>query len=118
MKAVVLALTLLSFTAFAQDVAQPRSENGRTKTVRGCLSKSGDHYYLGSNRANLYQLTGDTSSFDAQVGKRVEVTGTLTRNDNQQTAAENPNAVSRALSTAPPTIQVRNIKEVEATCGQ
>jgi hypothetical protein len=79
------------------------AEHAATGNVEGCVGGSAGSYTLTDSSGKSYQLAGDTSTLADHVGHQVKVSGTL---------------ASAAASAAggTPTITVKKVKMVSATC--
>jgi hypothetical protein len=91
----------------AQDAQQAATQTGKdaehaaTGNVEGCVGGSAGSYTLTDSSGKTYQLAGDTSSLADHVGHQVKVTGTT---------------ASAAAAGGTPTITVKKVKMVSATC--
>src|ERR671924_199682 len=85
-KLCLLTATLLLSSAwmFAQSTSQSggygsssqSSSSGNETTIEGCLSGSSGNFTLSDKSGKTYQLQGDTSKLEKEVGHQVRVKGT------------------------------------------
>jgi hypothetical protein len=91
----------------AKDAQQTATQTGKdaanaaTGNVEGCVGGSAGSYTLTDSSGKTYQLSGDTSGLSDHVGHDVKVSGSMA-------------AASAAGGT--PTINVKKVKMVSATC--
>jgi hypothetical protein len=87
----------------AQDTQQAATQTAKEASgnVEGCVGGSAGSYTLTDSSGKTYQLAGDTSSLADHVGHQVKVTGTT---------------ASAAAAGGTPTITVKKVKMVSATC--
>jgi hypothetical protein len=90
----------------SQDAQQPASQAPKDAAaggnVEGCVGGSAGSYTLTDSSGKTYQLAGDTSTLADHVGHDVKVSGTL--------------ASAAAAAGGTPTITVKKVKMVSATC--
>ncbi|HEY6308875.1 MAG TPA: DUF5818 domain-containing protein [Candidatus Angelobacter sp.] len=92
----------------AQDAQQAATQAGKdaahaaTGNIEGCIAGSAGSYTLTDSSGKTYQLAGDTAGLSDHVGHDVKVSGTMA------------DAASAAGGT--PTITVKKVKMVSATC--
>lgn len=93
----------------AQDTTQTASQAAKEAgtTVEGCIGGSAGSYTLTESSGKVYQLAGDTSKLGDHVGHDVKVTGTL---------ASSAGAAASSAAGATPTLTVKKVKMVAATC--
>jgi hypothetical protein len=90
----------------AQDAQQTATQAAKDATgagnVEGCVGGSAGSYTLTDSSGKTYQLAGDTSGLADHVGHDVKVSGTM--------------ASAAAAAGGAPTITVKKVKMVSATC--
>lgn len=93
----------------AQDAGQTAAQAGKEAgtTVEGCLGGSAGSYTLTDSSGKVYQLAGDTSKLGDHVGHDIKVTGT---------AASSAGAAASSAAGATPTLTVKKVRMVSATC--
>jgi hypothetical protein len=88
-----------------QDAQQAGTQTGKDAAaggnVEGCVGGSAGSYTLTDSSGKTYQLAGDTSGLADHVGHDVKVSGT---------------ASAAAAAGGAPTITVKKVKMVSATC--
>jgi Protein of unknown function (DUF5818) len=91
----------------AQDAQQAATQAGKdaahaaTGNVEGCVGGSAGSYTLTDSSGKTYQLAGDTAGLSDHIGHDVKVTGTT---------------ADAAAAGGTPTITVKKVKLVSATC--
>jgi hypothetical protein len=90
----------------AKDATQTASQAGGS-SVEGCIGGSAGSYTLTDSSGKVYQLAGDTSKLGDHVGHDVKVTGTV---------ASSAGAAAAGAAGATPTLTVKKVKMVAATC--
>jgi hypothetical protein len=95
-----------------QDATQTAQQAGKdaaaaATTVEGCIGGSAGSFTLTDNAGKVYQLSGDTSKLGDHVGHDVKVTGTV---------ASAAGAAASSAAGATPTLTVKKVKLVSATC--
>jgi len=87
----------------SQDAQQTQTGKDATAggNVEGCVGGSAGSYTLTDSSGKTYQLAGDTSGLADHVGHDVKVSGT---------------ASAAAAAGGAPTITVKKVKMVSATC--
>lgn len=92
----------------AQDAQQTATQAKEAATsVEGCVGGSAGAYTLTDSSGKTYQLAGDTSKLGDHVGHEVKITGTV---------ASAAGAAAAGAAGATPTLTVKKIKMVSATC--
>lgn len=93
-----------------QDASQAASQAGKEaagQTVEGCIGGSAGSYTLTDKSGKTYQLAGDTSKLGDHVGHDVKITGSM---------ASAAGAAAASAGGATPTLTVKKVKMVSATC--
>jgi hypothetical protein len=99
----------------AQDAGQAQQTATQTgkdaaaagTTFEGCIGGSAGSYTLTDSSGKVYQLSGDTSKLGDHVGHDVKVTGTV---------GSAAGAAAAGAVGATPTLTVKKVKMVSATC--
>jgi|SwirhirootsSR3_FD_contig_71_1233192_length_572_multi_2_in_0_out_0_1 hypothetical protein len=101
-------------------MAKESKDTAKTVTATGCVAESGGHYML-NNATTADQTTPMTvalsgGSLKAHVGHKVEITGTMAP-AKKDTMAKESKEPKKDDMAAGPTLNVKNVKMVAATCS-
>lgn len=109
--ALVLALSFGSLTVAAQE----KTTGGKAVTVSGCLQKDGEagEYSITSEDGKRYELRSKTVGLAKHVGRRVSVTGTQMREENE---AKEEKEAKESGEGEYADLRVTNLKMVSDSC--
>lgn len=95
-------------TSDAQASAKPAS-------TTGCVRISVDHFVLTDDSGKMYNLAGDTSNLNSDVGHKVQVTGVV---DNTSSVSTNTTTPQGSNESQRPTITVQQVQSLGDTCSK
>ena len=100
----------------SQTPSQPATAATSPNTVKGCVRIAADHFTLTDESGTTYQLQGDTSNVSAHVGHEVQITGSSSNANSDNTTANTPPEASQAPQSQPPTLAVEKIQHIADSC--
>jgi hypothetical protein len=96
-----------SQTAQQPDKSKQSTADHGAQTIEGCLSGAADTFVLTDASGKTYELNGDTSQLNANVGHKVRLTGSLGNTGGGVTSSTNgPQAI----------FGVKKVKSLSDTC--
>jgi hypothetical protein len=118
---ILAGLLLLVCGAWA--VAQSGSDQSGTSasksaqiTIEGCLIGSSDSFMLTDSTGAVFQLQGTSSDLSPNVGKDVQVKGTLSASSPAPSGDSPSTPASGSATNTPQTINVTRVQKVSDTC--
>ena len=94
------------------------SANANETNIEGCLSGSAGNYTLVDKSGTTWQLSGDTSKLDKEVGHEVRITGSASGASSASgSSASSSAAPSGAGSSSSQTFNVSKVKKIANTCS-
>jgi hypothetical protein len=91
----------------SQTGAQTATPDQSAQTIEGCLSGAADTFTLTDDSGKTYQLTGDTSQLNDNVGHRVRISGA---------AGSTGGGEKITAGGAQATFGVKQVKSLSTTC--
>ena len=90
-------------------------------TVQGCLSKSGESFFLSDSSTGFrYELTGDKAKLESQIGQTIKATGVVSQPMPWYAMGDGaflPCSMAEQNDLNPTTIAVRSIENVSSSCS-
>jgi hypothetical protein len=116
----MLALALISSSAWAQTDETKKETHKNTRTVTGCMQKDGDEYMVTARDGSTWEVKSDSVALAKHVGHTVTVTGAVS-NAALHGAKEDTKAEAREhgidkSSTEHGHMTVTNLKMVGSSC--
>jgi len=116
----MLALALISSSAWAQTDETKKETHKNTRTVTGCMQKDRDEYMVTARDGSTWEVKSDSVAFAKHVGHTVTVTGAVS-NAALHGAKEDTKAEAREhgidkSSTEHGHMTVTNLKMVGSSC--
>jgi hypothetical protein len=116
----VLALALMSCSAWAQTNEPKKETHKNTRTVTGCMQKDGDEYQVTTKDGSTWEVKSDSLNLAQHVGHTVTVTGAVSNaalhGAKEDTKAEAKEHGIDKNSTEHGHMTVTNLKMVSRSC--
>jgi hypothetical protein len=116
----VLALALMSCSAWAQTNEPKKETHKNTRTVTGCMQKDGDEYQVTTKDGSTWEVQSDSLNLAPHVGHTVTVTGAVSNaalhGAKEDTKAEAKEHGIDKNSTEHGHMTVTNLKMVSRSC--
>jgi opacity protein-like surface antigen len=116
----VLALALMSCSAWAQTNEPKKETHKNTHTVTGCMQKDGDEYQVTTKDGSTWEVKSDSLNLAQHVGHTVTVTGAVSNaalhGAKEDTKAEAKEHGIDKNSTEHGHMTVTNLKMVSRSC--
>jgi len=87
--------------------------SAKPTATTGCVRISVDHFVLTDDSGKMYNLAGDTSNLNSDVGHKIQVMGVV---DNTSSVSTNTTAPQGSAESQRPTITVQQVQPVPGSC--
>jgi len=87
--------------------------SAKPTATTGCVRISVDHVVLTDDSGKMYNLAGDTSNLNSDVGHKIQVMGVV---DNTGSVSTNTTTPQGSTESQRPTITVQQVQPVSGSC--